>query len=601
MTYNPRSTICRALTNGVNRSVLFVLAWLFAAMTGLNAAPAFVYDSPYELQSGGDFDGDGRGDLVIVDKATGSYRIAYQFSAGHYTWISARASGIANATGLGVGKLDSLTFDSLAVTGPDANRINILDASNTAAASQPASVFIPSLGPNLAGVIDIGGATNTAHDDLYVASDYNGTSPYRETLVRNNGTTNRAVLADNLISYQRERANAVLLHTNRYARLALFDRNAGLSYDYFDILDLSNGVAFTAAIIGTSRSPQPYEYLTGQFVSTNPYTQFLLYPPGGWYFYEYQTVEPTTGNYALYYTNVFTFTNYVDRMFTLPGNSGIKLLVLYTNDTSAAVYNFNGVNPPTLVQAFNADAGQHFTGAGVLGNSGFMAYSAPIGENASMNFKQWDWTGSGYTNSASGNLPQVSPYTASGNVLQFRYEPFVTNNPILLRLNNAGDWSESPSFSGSPGNISVKTESFLSSTQGLANPTPMALGAAHPLAQFGLANQYSNMISLFSFTPPAGDKVSDVTISPVPGTYAKAFKVSFTAANASDNVFFRIANGAWNTWSNGMVTWIFTNTTVQYYGQPTNSGSGKSLVKSAAYAFTAGPSTLDSNGDGIPD
>ncbi len=49
-----------------------------------------------------------------------------------------------------------------------------------------------------------------------------------------------------------------------------------------------------------------------------------------------------------------------------------------------------------------------------------------------------------------------------------------------------------------------------------------------------------------------------------------------------------------------MVAWVFTNTTVQYYGQP-SSGTAKSLVKSAGYSFTAGPATLDSNGDGIPD
>jgi len=185
--------------------------------------------------------------------------------------------------------------------------------------------------------------------------------------------------------------------------------------------------------------------------------------------------------------------------------------------------------------------------------------------------------------------------------MQFAHEPFVTNNPILLRLNNAGDWAQSPSFSGSPGNISVKTLSFLNSTSGLVNPTSVTLGAAHPLAQFGLANQFSNMISIFSFTPPAGDKISDVTISPVPGTYEKTFSLQFTAANPSDNIYYRLGAGAWNSWTNNAVVWIFTNVVVQYYSQPTNSGNGKSLLKSAAYQFTAGPSTLNANGDGIPD
>src|SRR5262249_6664140 len=153
-------------------------------------------------------------------------------------------------------------------------------------------------------------------------------------------------------------------------------------------------------------------------------------------------------------------------------------------------------------------------------------------------FRQWTWTGAAYSNSVAGDLPRISSYSASGNVMQFQFEPFVTNNPNLLRLNNAGDWSGSLAFSGAPGNISGTTDPFWSPTQGLANPTPLTLGAAHPLAAFGLANQYSNMISLFSFTPPAGDKISDVTISPVPGLYPAAIRLAFTAANPSDNVYF---------------------------------------------------------------
>jgi hypothetical protein len=581
-----------------------VSRWLGALALGGSllgsSGASFVYESASELQSDGDFNGDGRRDLLIVDRATGSYRIGYQLSPGVYTWAAARASGIANATGLGIGKLDSLTYDSIALTGPDANRVNILDATNSALTIQPSSVFLPSLGPNSVAAIDIGGAGSTAHDDLCVASLYNGVSAYRGTLLRNDGSTNRTVLADSAINYLRERANPVLLHTNRYARLALFQRNVGVNYDYLSFFDLSGGSALNIDNIVTSVTPNPYEYVTGQFTATNPYTQFLLYPPGGWYFYEYQVTEPASNNYAIVYTNVFIFTNYVDRLVALPGVTDTKLLVFNTNGVSAVVYNFDGRNAPVPGQSFTASPGEHFIGAGVLSSNGFTAYSAPLGQNTSAKFRQWNWTGSNYTNSASGDLPRVSAYSASGNVMQFRNEPFVTNNPVLLRLSSAGDWAGSLAYSALPGNISVKTETFLTSTQGLVNPTLTALGAAHPLAAYGLANQYSNMISLFSFTPPAGDKISDVTLSPLPGIYPGSVKLQFAAANPSDLIFFRIGGGAWTTWTNTLSAIVFTNTTVQYYGQPTN-GVGKSAVKSAAYSFTQGPTTLDSKGDGIPD
>ncbi len=575
------------------------LLLLLAVSLGAGTARAFVYETAAELQADGDFDGDGRRDLIIVDKTTGDYRIAYQTAPGVYSWVPARASGIPGATGLGIGKLNSLAYDSLALTGPDANRINILDATSSATAGLPASVFLPSVGPNLVAVIDIGGAGPTAHDDLYVASLYNGASPYRETLLRNNGTTNRTVLSDTARSYLRERANPILLHTNRTPRLALFERNAG-AMDIFNIFDLSNGVPVLVANIGTSLTPKPYEYVSGQFVTANPYTQVLFYPPTGWWFFNYQVTEPVSGSYALVYTNQFTFPNSVDRLMALPGTNGTKLLVFYTNGTSAAVFKFDGLSAPVLAQEFTADAGEHFTGAGVLANGGFMAYSAPLGQGASSKFKQWNWTGSGYTNAASGSLPRVNSYSAAGNVMQFQFEPFVTNNPILLRLNNAGDWSSAPLFSGLPASLSVRSETFQNSTQGLINPTPVSVGAAHPLAAFAMANQYSNMISLFSFTPPMGDKISDVTIAPLPGLYPAAVQLKFTAANPTDTIYFRVGSGAWVTWSNSLVARVFTNSVVQYYGQPSGSGA-KSAIKSAAYTFTQPPATLDSDGDGVPD
>jgi hypothetical protein len=574
--------------------------WILVLCAPSAFARPFVYENAFELQADGDFDGDTGRDLVIVDKSTGAYRIGYQLSPGVFTWVGPRASGIANATGLGIGKLNSFSFDSLALAGPDANRVNILDATNTAAAGLPVSIFIPSLGPNVAAVIDIGGPTNTAYDDLYVASVYNGVAPYHETLLRNNATSNRTVLADNPIAYLRERANAVLLNTNRYSRLALFERNSAVGTDLFSIYDCSSGAVTNLTSVTLSRSPQPFEYVTGQFIGTNAYTQFLLYPPTGWYLYNYQVTEPSSNVFTLVLTNTYVLSNYVDRVFVLPGTNGNKLLVLDTNGVSATIYNFNGISSPTIAQQLTAAPGEHFTGAGVYGNGGFMAYSAPLGQNTSAKYRQWTWTGTAYSNSASGDLPRSSTYSASGNVMQFQFEPFVTNNPNLLRLNNAGDWSGLLAFSGSPGNISVNTETYLSATQGLANPTPLVLGAAHPLAAFGLANQYSNMISLFSFTPPAGDKISDVTISPVPGLYPTAIQLKFAAANLSDNIYYRVGSGGWFAWSNSAIVRLFTNATVQYYGQPA-SGSAKSAVKSAAYAFTKGPSTLDSDGDGVPD
>ena len=87
------------------------------------AARAFVYETSAEFQADGDFDADGRPDLVIADKATGVYRLGYQLSETNYTWVAARASGVKPLTGFNLGKLITLTSDALVFTGVEAIRL----------------------------------------------------------------------------------------------------------------------------------------------------------------------------------------------------------------------------------------------------------------------------------------------------------------------------------------------------------------------------------------------------------------------------------------------------------------------------------------------
>jgi hypothetical protein len=576
-----------------------LLAILLLAPGG--AARAFVYETAYELQGDGDFNGDGLRDLIIVDKATGNYRLAYQLSPGLYTWVSPRASGILPVSSLAIGRLIATNQDALALTGPEANRVNILDASSPSSAGLPASAFIPSLGPNVVGAIDMGGSGNTAQDDLYVGSIYNdsGSAPH-ETLLRNDGT-NRTLIADNVLSPVtsfREKANQVTLKTNATVRLGLWERNTTTNSDTFRAYSFPGGSPLESLSIGALITASRFDYVHGQFATTNPLCQFLFFSAGFSVVWGYQVQEPSPGLFSFGSLDTFNFTNALERLVVLPGTNETKLLAIFSGGSSAAVYKFDGVNPPVPVQQIAADSGEHFTGAGVLGQNGFMAYSAPLGQGVSSRFKQWNWNGSSYTAGASGSLPGINQFTASGNVLQFRFEPFVTNVPQLLRINNAGDWSSQPVIS--PPFITVKTESFAGPTQGLINPTPVALGKTHPLAHFGLANQYSNMISLFSFTPPQGDKVSEVNISPAPGSYPAAVTLSFTASDPTHLIYFRIGGGAPWTQFTGQPVHLYTNATVQYYGQPLLSLS-KSAIRSAAYSFTTGPATLDSNKDGVPD
>src|SRR5262245_3656723 len=116
-----------------------------------------VSETPDEFHGTGDFDGDGRLDLAIVDKVTGVYRLGYGQPNGTNVWVDGRASGIEHVTGLGIGRVLYTTRDALAFTSPDANRVNVFDASMPGMAGQPTNVFLGPLGPNRVVALDIGG------------------------------------------------------------------------------------------------------------------------------------------------------------------------------------------------------------------------------------------------------------------------------------------------------------------------------------------------------------------------------------------------------------------------------------------------------------
>src|ERR1043166_9270165 len=98
--------------------------------------PSFIYETPREFFASGDFDGDGRTDMVIVDKESGKYRLGYQLSEGLLSWVDCRPTGIKGITGLGMGGLFNTNHDALAFTSPDANQITMVDVSSPLAPSK---------------------------------------------------------------------------------------------------------------------------------------------------------------------------------------------------------------------------------------------------------------------------------------------------------------------------------------------------------------------------------------------------------------------------------------------------------------------------------
>src|SRR5438093_3043586 len=141
-------------------AVFLILALSFFSTQA--RAASFIYETTNEFFGTGDFDGDGKSDLVIVDKETGKYRLGYQLNAGAITWVDCRPSGMKDITGFSIGKLIATNRDALVFTSPDANQISIMDVGSSTAPSRPLLVpFTAALGPSTLVALDIGGAGNT--------------------------------------------------------------------------------------------------------------------------------------------------------------------------------------------------------------------------------------------------------------------------------------------------------------------------------------------------------------------------------------------------------------------------------------------------------
>lgn len=565
--------------------------WLALALP----AAAAVSETPHEFTATGDFDGDSRPDLVIVDRATGNYRIAYQLAAGQYTWAKPRGSGIEGVTGVSAGRLFQATRDGLAFTGPDANRVNVIEANNPNVAGQPLCVFPAGVGPSVALALDIGGAGNTALDDLLIGTIYNnGFFPSQLHLVRNNAAVFNPI-STTFLNARPVSAEVAKPKNTGPSTGAFFLRNVNTS-ETFRVYDFSSGAP--VQVLEQTGLLEDTRCVHASF-NGSAYAQFVFYQPRhtNSQIHVLGVQELVPGQLTFASPLTFDLGLSIDQIVVLSGTTGQRLLVIFDDGAIAGIYDFNGANPPSLIHQLNPPAGEKFSGAAPLRQFGLMMFSAPPGQTHSSGFQSHTWNGNAYQAGASGQLPGLNELSAAANIFQFEFEPFVQSVPRLLRSLNSGDWSSAMNLAALP-LVSVTVENFVDSEHGLDNPTVVNLGNAHPQTHFGLVNQYAPPLSLFSATRPVGDEVAEVTISPPGGTYDACVKVSLSSPSPGVQILYRRNHtGLWLTY-NAPFT-IFQDTTVSYYAK--GAGNPKSIIRHATYQFTTPPGELDSDGDGVPD
>ncbi len=388
-------------------------AYFFSALIGsllLSTLPASSADSPassvvqdtaHELFGGGDFDGDGRRDLVIVDKETGKYRLGFFQESGLFNWVENRPSGLKGLSGFTVGKLlAGKNAYALGFTAADANELSVVDVSSQTAPGKPLLIsFDAALGPNSIVAIDIGGEGNTPVADLFVSSIYNSPDENLATLLRNDGATFPKI-GEAALPGPATHANRLALKAGG-AELLVYVVKAG-GGSTLRVEDLSSGKA--VAVASAAGLPESADYELGNFRGTT-LSEFLVYKPGESKLF----VRPVTengGKLEVGKGTEFDLGKPLSRVVTLDTKPAPSLLVIFGQGETAAVFSFDGVKAPALRDTFYATNEQFVCAAPTA--KGLVLFSQPVNGKYSTRYRLCNAGGEKFAAGPYGSLPTLA-------------------------------------------------------------------------------------------------------------------------------------------------------------------------------------------------
>jgi hypothetical protein len=538
------------------------------------ACAAIVYETPTELLTSGDFDGDGTQDVLVLDKVTGNARIGFQVANGTLTWSTPFPTGVDQASALAVGSFWTTNRDVIAVTSADLNRVHLLDFASS-------DVPVPTvLNPAHAGTTLLVGLHDPYGEGAGQSSLVVGASDPAMTLL-----DLFAFAGDGLASFQDQlAAEGYLASANPFrwnvgdtTLLAAMRRG---NEDAFVVYSYTNSAG--PVLLRPNLSPGT-EYVYGRF-NGEPHPRLLFYVPGQ----SNVIVQPLiqTGSQIHFgMPTLNTFSAPVRRIYYVEEDADGLVLIHFGDGLSGlrpqggsgqlqATYRFGG--GPT---------GNVITGVAPLGKGQFTLLSGTSNSVVSAHAQVFTQQGSDYVQTSSSPLPDV----ASGdraNLWLFQLEPFASSAAVLIGSMGAPAWTSQPS--GLPGSLAVRVETDGGAELGLGNPGTTIFGAPPPGTVFALPNQYRADISFFGYARPRAPEPSVVTISPPPGSYGGPIEISFTRQNAAHEVHYRVAGvEAWQLYASPFP--LAHDAAIQYYGSVPGGERGRMQFASYTLGNPASP------------
>ena len=369
---------------------------------GDSPARNFVYESEREFTATGDFDGDGRTDLAIVEKDSGKMRLGYQLDRGVWAWVNWRPAGTRFLGGMTVGRLLATTNDALAFASADANVVTVVDVSNPKSSVPPALLPLTALGPNGLVAVEVGGADNTPLHDLVVSSIYNSDpSPNLELLLRDKAGQ-FSKLSEGPLPGPAVRANRVSLKAGQPENFAAMLVNAD-GEDSLRVEDFSSGKPQVALTI--PHLPAGSDYAVGRF-GASALSQFVVYKAGQ----SNLLVRPIAeagGTYQAGAGASFPLAGPIKQVLVIPREKDQQLLVVFGTGLTAAVFDFDGQGAPVLAQALSAPTNEVIFAAAAL-DSGLIFFTDQPVAKAPSRYTSYTFDGQHYVPGVFGGLVSLA-------------------------------------------------------------------------------------------------------------------------------------------------------------------------------------------------
>lgn len=339
-------------------AALSVIALMSTFPAPMIHASSPVFEMEREFLTTGDFDGDGKMDVAVVDRPTGRVRFGYALGDGVFDWVEWRSSGTKDTTGVTVGRLSDAKADSLAFAAADINLVTALEARSRSVPADSVTLPNTALGPNLIVAIDIGGAGNNAFDDLIVSSIYNSDpTPNHISFFRSGGKAFTQII-ETPTPLAISRGNRLAL--KRGGKEYVVSIGADAQGERLHVETMDSGKAETVLTI--PGIPQGSDYLAGYFRG-GPLREFVFYAPGESNI-TVRPVEEAGGKFQAGAAKTITVTRPIRHLAVVEGEKKSRLMAVFGDTEPAELMDFDGVTAPVMVQQL-AGATNRFLNAAI--------------------------------------------------------------------------------------------------------------------------------------------------------------------------------------------------------------------------------------------